>query len=218
MKNLFKVILTTALLLLVFSVCASADGEIAYTTADVLNVRSQPSTASEVIGQYTYGTNVDITDRVDVWYQIRYQSGYAYVHSDYVAFNYAQTPDQYIAGQSIVETAKQYIGTPYVYGGMSPSGFDCSGFVKYVYALHGVSLNRVANDQASDGTWVARENLQPGDIICFTSRPGGSYISHVGIYVGNNQFIHSPRSGYTVTIESLDGSYGTRYSAARRIF
>ena len=218
MKNLFKVILTTALLLLMFSVCASADGERAYTTADVLNVRSQPSIVSDVIGQYTYGTNVDITDRVDVWYQIRYNSGYAYIHSDYVAFSYAQTPDQSILGQNLVETAKQYIGTPYVYGGMSPSGFDCSGFVKYIYSLYGVSLDRVAHDQASNGVWVARENLQPGDIICFANRPGGSYIGHVGIYVGDNQFIHSPRTGYTVTIESLDSNYGARYSAARRIF
>ena len=217
MKNLFKVVLSTALLLLMFSVCASADGEKAYTTADVLNVRSQPNMSATVIGQYTYGTNVDITDKVDVWYQIRYNSGYAYIHSDYVAFNYSQTPNQSIIGQSVVQTAKQYIGTPYVYGGMSPSGFDCSGFVKYVYSLHGISLNRIANDQASNGVWVARENLQPGDIICFASSAGGSYISHVGLYVGNNQFIHSPRTGYTVTIESLTGSYGNRYVQARRV-
>lgn len=218
MRNLFKVILATALFLLAFSICASADGERAYTTADVLNVRSQPSITSEIIGQYTYGSELDITDKSDIWYQIRYNDSYAYVHSDYVAFSYAQTPDQSILGQNLVETAKQYIGTPYVYGGMSPSGFDCSGFVKYVYSLYGVSLNRVANDQASNGVWVARENLEPGDIICFAGSRGGSYITHVGIYVGNNQFIHSPRTGYTVTIENLDGSYGARYAAARRIF
>ena len=217
MKNLFKVILTTALFLLVFTVCASADGEKAYTIADVLNVRSQPSTASDILTQYTYGTEIDVTDRMDVWYQIRYNDGYAYVHSNYVSFNYSQTPNQ-VLGQNLVETAKQYIGTPYVYGGMSPRGFDCSGFVKYIYSIYGVSLDRVANDQASNGIWVARENLQPGDIICFTSKPGGSYVNHVGIYVGNNQFIHSPRTGYTVTIENLDGSFGARYAAARRIF
>lgn len=218
MRNLFKVIFATALLLLAFSVCASADGERAYTTADVLNVRSQPSTSSEILGQYYYGSTVDITGTCDVWYQIRYNAGYAYVHSDYVAFSQGQTPQQTLLGQNLVETAKQYIGTPYVYGGMSPSGFDCSGFVKYIYSLYGVNLNRVANDQANNGYYVSKDQLIPGDIICFSNYPGSSYIGHVGIYVGNNQFIHSPRTGYTVTIESLDGSYGNRYYTARRIF
>ncbi len=218
MRNLFKIILMTSLLLIAFSICASADGERAYTTADVLNVRSQPSITSEIVGQYTYGSQVDITDKSDVWYQIRYNDSYAYIHSDYVAFSYAQTPDQSILGKSLVETAKQYIGTPYVYGGMSPKGFDCSGFVKYVYSLYGVNLDRVAHDQASNGTWVAREDLQPGDVVCFSNYRGGSYIGHVGIYVGNNQFIHSPRTGYTVTIEDLNGNYGARYVSARRIF
>ena len=92
MRNLFKVIFATALLLLAFSVCASADGERAYTTADVLNVRSQPSTSSKILGQYYYGSTVDITGTCDVWYQIRYNAGYAYVHSDYVAFSQGQTP------------------------------------------------------------------------------------------------------------------------------
>jgi len=218
MRNLFKVILLTALLLITLSVCASADGERAYTTADVLNVRSQPSTASEIVGQYPYGSSVDITGVNDIWYQIRFNNSYAYIHSDYVAFSSTQTPEQSILGQKLVETAKQYIGTPYVYGGMSPYGFDCSGFVKYVYGLHGVSLNRVAADQAYNGYAVPRENLQPGDIICFAGYAGGSYITHVGLYVGNNQFIHSPRTGYTVTIEGLDGLYGSRFVCARRIF
>ncbi len=218
MRNLFKVIFATALLLLAFSMCASADGERAYTTADVLNVRSQPSTSSEILGQYYYGSTVDVTGTYDVWYQIRYNAGYAYVHSDYVAFSQWQSPQQTLLGQNLVETAKQYIGTPYVYGGMSPSGFDCSGFVKYVYSLYGVNLNRVANDQANNGYYVSKDQLAPGDIICFSNYPGSSYIGHVGIYVGNNQFIHSPRTGYTVTIESLDGHYGNRYYTARRIF
>ncbi len=218
MRNLFKVMVAAAFMLLTLTVCAGAAGERAYTTADVLNVRSQPSTDSAILGQYVYGSTIDITGTSDVWYQIRYNNGYAYVHSDYVAFSSTQTPDQSIKGQQIVETAKQYIGTPYVYGGMSPSGFDCSGFVKYVYGLHGVSLNRVAADQAYNGYWVSRENLRPGDIICFASSAGSSYISHVGIYVGNNQFIHSPRTGYTVTIENLSGTYASRYYTARRIF
>jgi len=218
MKKILKIAIALAVLTFAFTISASANGQRAYTTADILNVRSQPSMVAPVIGQYAYGSTVDITGTYDVWYQIRYNAGYAYVHSDYVAFSSTQTPQQNWMGQQIVETAKQYIGTPYVYGGMSPSGFDCSGFVKYVYGLHGVSLNRVAADQAYNGYPVSRDALQPGDIICFVGSPGGTYISHVGIYVGNNQFIHSPRTGYTVTIESLDGHYNNRYYCARRIF
>lgn len=219
MKNLIRVMFAVALMVLTLTVCASANGERAYTTADVLNVRSQPSMDASVIGQLSYGSTVDVTGTVDVWYQIRHNTGYAYVHSDYVAFSSTQTPNQSIMGQQIIDTAKQYIGTPYVYGGMSPAGFDCSGFVKYVYGLYGVNLNRTAADQAYNGYWVARENLQPGDIICFASAPGSSYISHVGMYVGNGQFIHSPRTGYTVTIENLSGTYyDQRYYGARRIF
>ncbi len=218
MKKLLKAAIALAVIILAFTINASASEQRAYTTADILNVRSQPSMTAAIVGQYPYGSTIDITGTSDVWYQIRYNSGYAYVHSDYVAFSSTQTPQQSWLGQQIVETAKQYIGTPYVYGGMSPSGFDCSGFVKYIYSLYGVSLNRVAADQANNGYPVMKENLQPGDIICFSSSVGGSYIGHVGIYVGNNQFIHSPRTGYTVTIESLDGHYGNRYYCARRIF
>lgn len=216
MKHLLKVIFVVAVLSLAFAVSASADNERAYTIADVLNVRSQPNTQSTILGQYPYGSTVDIIGTVDSWYQINYNSQAAYVHSDYVAFSSSSTASTAF-GQNIVETAKRYIGTPYVYGGSSPSGFDCSGFVKYIYSLHGISLNRTAADQAKNGTWVARDSMVPGDIICFSSSVGGSYIGHVGIYVGDNKFIHSPYTGRSVEIETLEGHYGNRFYCARRI-
>jgi len=118
-----------------------------------------------------------------------------------------------------VEYAKKYIGTPYVYGGMSPSGFDCSGFVKFCYAYMGADINRVAADQAKNGYEVSRNDMKPGDILCFASSIGGSYIGHSGIYVGNGHFIHSPREGYTVEIIPLTyGSYDQRLVNIRRIF
>ncbi|MBE7051467.1 MAG: NlpC/P60 family protein [Ruminococcaceae bacterium] len=219
MRNLFKVIFAATLLLLVLSVCASADGERAYTKADVLNVRSQPSTSASIVGQYYNGSFIQIAGKTNEWYKILHNGKYAYVHSDYVVIVPNQASSGSSKGQAVVNTAMQFIGTPYVYGGMSPAGFDCSGFVKYVYSLNGANLSRVSSDQANDGYYVSRDQLQPGDIVCFASGVGSSYIGHVGIYVGNNQFIHSPRTGYTVTIESLDsGSYGLRYVCARRIF
>lgn len=222
MRNISKklfIIMILAALVASHAIFAEAS---AYTTADILNIRLMPNTESAIIGQYVYGSSVEIIEKQNEWYKIKYGNGYAYVHGDYVQENMqdvTQSTQTSLMGQQVVNIAKQYIGTPYLYGGMSPYGFDCSGFVKYVYSQLGINLNRIAEDQAKNGYAVDRENLAPGDIICFSSASGSSYISHVGIYVGDGKFIHSPRTGYTVTIESLNGtSYARRFYCARRIF
>ena len=119
------------------------------------------------------------------------------------------------SGQAIVNAAARYIGTPYVYGGTSPSGFDCSGLVQYACRKVGISVNRSSRAQYSNGVAVSRANLQPGDLVFFSK--GGS-ISHVAIYAGNGQVIHAPRPGKTVTYASLDtlASY-SKYVGARRV-
>ncbi len=120
------------------------------------------------------------------------------------------------SGQAIVNAAKRYIGTRYVYGGNSPStGFDCSGLVQYACRQAGVSVSRSSRAQYGNGTAVSRSNLQPGDLIFF-SKGGG--ISHVVIYAGNGQVIHSPRPGKTVCYASLSTicSY-SNYVGARRV-
>lgn len=112
---------------------------------------------------------------------------------------------------NILETAKQFLGVPYKYGGSSPSGFDCSGFVKYVYGLHGINLPRVAADQAKAGTRVSTPAV--GDLVFFAEN--GSVV-HVGIYAGNNTFIHANRN-QGVTITSLNQQwYKERYIGANR--
>ena len=124
-----------------------------------------------------------------------------------------------IPGERLVELSKQFIGTPYLYGGMSPAGFDCSGFVKYCYSLMGINVNRVSSDQALNGVEVPVDQMLPGDILCFASAIGSDYIGHTGIYVGNGYFIHSPRTGYNVEIVALDAtSYCKRILNVRRIF
>jgi cell wall-associated NlpC family hydrolase len=111
----------------------------------------------------------------------------------------------------VVGIAMQYLGTPYVYGGASPAGFDCSGFVMYVFAQIGVSLPHNAAAQYGYGSPVSRDQLQPGDLVFFDG------LGHDGIYVGGNAFIHSPHTGDVVKISSMTGWYASTYVGARRL-
>jgi peptidoglycan DL-endopeptidase CwlO len=111
----------------------------------------------------------------------------------------------------VVGIAMQYLGTPYVYGGASPSGFDCSGFVMYVFAQVGVSLPHNAAAQYGYGTPVSRSQLQPGDLVFFNG------LGHDGIYIGGGQFIHSPHTGDVVKISSISGWYSSTWVGARRL-
>lgn len=122
-------------------------------------------------------------------------------------------------GEAVVAFAKQFLGKPYVYGGNGPNSFDCSGFTCYVFKNFNVSLPRVAANQRSAGYEVNKADLIPGDLILFTSPNSGSTIGHVGIYIGNGEFIHaSSGSTMSVTISSLNSaSYSKRYVAARRV-
>jgi cell wall-associated NlpC family hydrolase len=112
----------------------------------------------------------------------------------------------------VVGIAMQYLGTPYRWGGSSPStGFDCSGFTMYVFSRVGVSIPRTVSTQYGVGVAVSRSELQPGDLVFFNG------LGHVGIYVGGNQFIHSPHTGDVVKISAITGYYDSGYVGARRI-
>ncbi len=117
-------------------------------------------------------------------------------------------PSQYTG---VVAIAMRYLGVPYVWGGASPSGFDCSGLVMYVYAQVGVSLPHYTGAQWNMGVAVDRADLQPGDLVFFDG------LGHVGIYIGGNEFIHAPHSGDVVKISSITGWYADTYVGARRI-
>src|SRR5204862_6205239 len=122
-------------------------------------------------------------------------------------------PSSTLGGQAVA-IAMQYLGTPYVWGGASPSGFDCSGFVMYVFAQVGVSLPHytVAQYNYANSVSVPRSELQPGDLVFFAG------LGHVGIYVGTGQFIHAPPTGAVVRIDSLSGGwYASEYDGAKRI-
>ena len=120
------------------------------------------------------------------------------------------------SSSSIVSVAQNYLGVPYVWGGTSPSGFDCSGFTQYVFRQCGYSINRTADAQYSNGSYVSYDSLQAGDLVFFANTYSASGITHVGIYIGGGQFIHAANGG--VKISSLSESYySSRYYGARRI-
>ncbi len=127
----------------------------------------------------------------------------------------ATTPEATVAPPSqysgVVAIAMRYLGVPYVWGGASPAGFDCSGFVMYVYAQVGVSLPHYTGAQWNVGVPVSRDQLEPGDLVFFNG------LGHVGIYIGGDQFIHAPHTGTVVQISSLTGWYAATYVGARRI-
>ena len=119
-------------------------------------------------------------------------------------------------GYALSGTALSLRGAPYKNGGITPDGFDCSGFVRYVYQQHGLAMPREVREQYKVGTQISRDDLEPGDLVFYNTlnRP----YSHVGIYIGDGRFIHAPRTGAAVRTESMDSAYWSRrWNGARRI-
>lgn len=224
-KNLVKSYVTIAMatLFLISSVFAvNAEAIIGVVVASSLNVRATASSSSSILAEVEAGSEVVLLERSGDWYKVNV-GDIGYVNANYIRTQgeietgttiEAPVTDVTITkGQQVIDIAKQYIGVKYVYGGTTPNGFDCSGLVQYVYRQMGVSLYRVAADQAKNGIYVAKEDLQPGDLVFF-KKPGRA-IHHVGLYVGNGNYLHAPYTGRTVTIEPMTRS---DYYTARRIF
>lgn len=183
-------------------------------TEGPLNIRSGPSTSDAVVGSLSTGSVVELQETLDGWYQI----DEGYISSDYVAQVDASVAASSGTGSQIAQHALQYVGSPYVYGGSSPSGFDCSGFTTYVMKHFGYSVNRTASGQMDNGTAVDRSQLQPGDLVFFNSGNSSKRATHVGIYTGNGQFVHASTSTTGVIVSDLNSSYYSRtYVGARRL-
>ena len=180
-----------------------------------LNVRSAPSTSGTKCGKLYAGKVVEILEVLDGWYRI--ENGY--VSADYVMLVDESALSASSVADQAVELALSYVGYPYVYGGSSPKGFDCSGFTSYVYKQFGISLNRSAANQLDNGTPVAMSELLPGDLVLFKKAGTGSKrASHVGIYIGNHQFVHASTYGVGVIVNDLsDAYYTTGFVGGRRI-
>ncbi len=182
-------------------------------TTSVLNVRSGPGTSYDKVGSVRSGQILKATAE-NGWYKI--DSGY--ISAEYVKEVDASAASQSGKGQEIANYALQFVGYPYVYGGSSPKGFDCSGLTYYVYAQFGYSINRTASNQLSNGYAVEKSQLQPGDLVMFRQNGSTKAASHVGIYIGNNQYVHASTPGVGVIISDLNDPYiSSGYVGARRI-
>jgi len=210
------------------TITAVSPDETSYVTVNAggssLRVRQGPGTGYGVLGSITDGKSFPITGTTNGWYQISFNGRTGYVSADYVLVksqgelgktepiidHNASLADQ------IVAFALQYKGYPYVYGTAGPNSFDCSGFTSYVYAHFGYTLHRSSKDQIKDGVPVAKSQLQPADVLLFSSN--GTTVTHAGLYIGDGKFIHASTSTTGVIISDLNSTYYVNhYFAARRI-
>lgn len=209
-------------------------------TGNKVNVRSGPSTSHSAVTRVDTGDKAYIIGFNNQWYKVIVNEKIGYIRSDYLDLieipyenqDSDQEPLFFRGGQStgqpvspaalkgvsaeaIIATAKQYIGVPYVWGGSTPSGFDCSGYIQYVFGKHGISLPRTSAQQYTVGTWVSKSDLRPGDLVFYNT--SGSGVSHLGIYIGNGQFIHASTSRGVMISEMSNSYWSARYYGARRI-
>ncbi len=206
------------------------------TDPTVSLVRRSPYDGATVIGCLEDGAALTVLDETEYFYkidcfdmigyiaksQVRLDlEGQYYVNCDAASRETktlpARTSDQVLALRGQLRTiALQYQGVPYVWGGSTPSGFDCSGFTQYVFRKAGYSITRTCLYQLSDGIIVAREDLECGDLVFFENTTPGKFASHVGIYLGNGKLIHAGSKG--ITVVELDSYYfDSHYLCSRRV-
>lgn len=214
--------------------------KIMYVNTSSIYVRKGPSTDTEIIDSLILNATVKVTAENGDWYKVEVDGKTGYIAKRLLSDKQVATTSrgdverqeekptngvqnnevpQTSKGNQVVEYAKKYLGCKYVYGASGPNTFDCSGFTMYVFRNFGVSLSHSATAQSRVGTYVAKENLQLGDLVFFTDYETGHGIGHCGIYIGDGNFIHaSSGTGYCVKISTLtSGSYLKRYETARRI-
>ena len=208
----------------------TVEGKVAIVNADALNVRSGASTSYSIVTTVRYGSKLPIISYTNGWYNVKVGNTNGYISGDYVTIadeNQSSNPivketpliQSSYTGENIVAKAEEYLGVPYLWGGFTPVGFDCSGLVQYVYKQLGICLERSTYYQVHQGIVVDRKDLKPGDLIFFTTNDDDpNDISHVGIYKGNDLFIQAPQPGDCVRVSNLNSAYySNRYYVAKRI-
>ena len=216
-----------ALSLCVLSIISNTTGAFAYergkVNCNLLNVRVSPNTSCEIVDSMPLGTTFDIIYTENGWYNILMANGKTgFVSADYVkkVTSTGENSNSNVTSevrQEIVNDAASYLGYPYSYGSSGPNAFDCSGFTSYILKQNGVALPRTSYDQGSFGTYVKKSELLPGDLVFFSNR-SDKRINHVGIYIGNDEFIHASTSTRGVVKDSLSSNYYVNhYITGRRV-
>ncbi|MGQ9454805.1 MAG: C40 family peptidase [Armatimonadota bacterium] len=192
---------------------------------DDVFIRSGPGTAHKALATVSKGTSLKRLARIGNWVKVALgdgRCGYVYRPLVEVAGDIGKSPSATYTGEQsaeqpdIVRTALAFRGARYRRGGASRGGFDCSGFTRYVFAKYGITLPHSSAAQAKIGKPVPKSELQPGDLVFFQTYRRG--ISHVGIYIGNDKFVHASTHRRGVTVDSLNSSYyASRYRGARRV-
>ena len=178
-------------------------------------LRTAKSKRSKTIKKLSVGTKVTVLSTSGSWRKIKVgnKTGYALKKYVYISTNAPKlTGSTYNKGRTVASFAQRFVGNPYVWGGTTPSGFDCSGLVQYVYGQIGVNISRTTYTQVNEGRYVSRDELLAGDLVFFGD---SSSPHHVGMYIGDGMMIHAPQTGDVVKIASL--SARSDYATARRI-
>ena len=196
---------------------------------DDVYLRTGPSTDNSPITTYSTGATMSVIGINEGWYKVRVDGYTGYMRSDYMeitgGYNTSRSSGSKTqvaaskTGNELVDFALQYLGYSYKYGGKSPStGFDCSGFVSYVFSNFGVNLTRSSSCQyKNDGVSISKDELAPGDLVFF-SNSSTSGVGHVGIYMGDSEFVHSSTTNVGVVVSRIDSTYYTRHwIGAKRI-
>ena len=193
-----------------------------------LNVRQGAGTKYSIIGKLYKGDIVNILSSSNGWYKIELSNGSTgWVSSQYITLGTLPSDDTNNDStnstnpnkvDAVIDLAKKQIGKPYVWGATGPDSFDCSGLTSYVYKnAANISLPRTSSEQAKVGDTISKSDLMPGDLI-FSSTNGTGNVSHVGIYIGNNEMIHSPKPGQNVQIVKINTTYWNNvYLHAKRV-
>ena len=190
-------------------------------TGNRVNFRKGPGTNYSVITSLNKGTKVGYISESNGWAKVNYNGTIGYMSANYIG-DVNSNPGAGESGTSqgadaVISLAKQQLGKPYVWGAEGPSSFDCSGFTQYVFKnAAGKNLPRVSKEQSKFGQSVNKSNLQKGDLIFFDTDKDG-VVNHVGIYMGNNEFIHASSGGKKVMISQLNSYYNSAYTNARRV-
>ena len=192
-----------------------------YVAATTLNVRSGAGTSYSVLGSLSKGTKVEVISTTNGWSKINYNGSIGYVSSQYLSSSSTDSSTSITLSSvnKVISLAKSLLGKSYVWGAQGPSTFDCSGFTYYVFKnAANITLPRVSQDQSTYGTYVSKSNLKVGDLVFFdTNGANDGNVSHVGIYLGNNQFIHASSSKGKVVISEMSSYYSGAYVNARRV-